>query len=223
MTSSVQNSTASAAATSTAASTASSQLATTQNDFLSLLTTQLQNQDPLNPMDNAQVTSQMAQLSMVTGINQLNTTVQALSTSLSTSQSLQAAALVGATALVPGNQIPVVSGQTSAGAVNLTQAEDKVTVTISNSSGTVVKTLQLGSQSTAGVVNFQWDGTDNTGAAVVAGNYTFTATAVQGTTSSSPATLSYGTVDGVSLTSNGATLNMGALGNVALSAVQQFL
>ena len=219
MTTSVQSST-SATAAAVAAST--SQLAATQDRFLTLLVTQLKNQDPLNPMDNAQVTSQMAQLSTVSGINQLNSTVQALSASMTASQSLQATAMIGHAALVPGNQISLASGQ-SAAAVELTQPADKVTVTISDAKGNTVRTLQLGSQSAAGIVNFQWDGTDNTGAAMPDGSYRFSATAVLGSSNSTPTTLSYGIVNNVSMASTGATLGMGTLGNIALSDVRQVL
>lgn len=222
MTTSVQSSTSSSAATTAAAATATSQLAATQDRFLTLLVTQLQNQDPLNPMDNSQVTSQMAQLSTVSGINQLNSTVQALSASMTTSQSLQATSMIGHAALVPGNQVSLASGQ-GIGAVELTQPADKLTVTISDSNGNLVRTLQLGSQSAAGVANFQWDGTDNTGTTVADGNYTFSATATLGSSNSTPTTLSYGTVGSVALTSSGPTLGMGTLGEVALSAVRQIL
>src|SRR3990167_8083696 len=85
-----------------AAATAST-AADTQDRFLKLLVTQMKNQDPLNPMDNAQVTSQMAQLSTVTGIDKLNVTLQALSDSMASSQSLQAASMIGYGVLVPGN------------------------------------------------------------------------------------------------------------------------
>src|SRR3546814_4518302 len=77
----------------------------TQDRFLTLLVTQLQNQDPLNPMDNAQVTSQIAQLSTVNGINQLNNTLLALSGQMDVSQSMPDAALIGKDVLVPGTKI----------------------------------------------------------------------------------------------------------------------
>jgi flagellar basal-body rod modification protein FlgD len=164
----------------------------------------MKNQDPLNPMDNAQVTSQMAQLSTVTGIDKLNATVQALSASMASSQSLQAASMIGHAALVPGKEIDLLKGASDA-AVELSQSADKVTVTISDSKGNAVRTLH------------------NNGTAVADGSYTYTATAVLAGTSSSPTTLSYGLVNSVSLSSSGATLNMGTLGEVGLDAVRQIL
>ncbi len=221
MTTSVQSST-SSTATQAATAASASQLAATQDRFLTLLVTQLKNQDPLNPMDNAQVTSQMAQLSTVSGIDKLNSTVQALSASMATSQTLQATSMIGHAALVPGSQIDLLGGK-SDGAVELTQPADKLTVTISDAKGNVVRTLPLGAQSSAGVVSFQWDGTDNTGAIAADGSYQFIATAVLGGSNSSPTTLSYGLVNNISMNSSGVTLGMGTLGNVGLSAVRQVL
>ncbi|OIR08424.1 basal-body rod modification protein FlgD [mine drainage metagenome] len=220
MTTPVQSSTSSNAAAAAISSVPSP--SSIQNQFLTLLVTQLQNQDPLNPMDNSQVTTQMAQLSTVSGINQLNSTVQALSASMATSQSLQAASMIGATALVPGDQLAL-AGAKANGAVELTQPADSVAVTITDAKGNVVRTLQLGTQSAAGDINFQWDGTNNAGATVADGSYTFSAKAMSGTVQSSPTTLSYGVVNNVGLTSSGTTLGMGTLGNVALSSVRQIL
>ncbi|MDO8988262.1 MAG: flagellar hook assembly protein FlgD [Sideroxyarcus sp.] len=209
------------AAQQTAATAATSQAGITQDRFLKLLVTQMKNQDPLNPMDNAQVTSQMAQLSTVTGIDKLNATVQALSASMTSAQSLQAASMIGHAALVPGEEIALAAGNSGA-AVELDQPADKVTVTITDADGKVVRTLQLGAQD-AGVVGFTWDGMDDNGVAVVDGKYEFSSTAVLDGKSSSPTTLSYGVVNSVSLTAGGAMLNMGSLGEVGLDEVRQIL
>ncbi len=219
MTTSVQSSTSGNAAAATTA--AASQLSATQDRFLTLLVTQLKNQDPLNPMDNSQVTSQMAQLSTVSGINQLNATVQALSASMTASQSLQATSMIGHAVLVPGNEIAMAKGSSNA-AVELSQAEDNVTVKISDAKGNVVRTLQLGAQK-AGIADFQWDGKDENGTTLADGAYTYTASAVQGSTKSTPTSLTYGLVNNVSLTSGVAQLNVGNLGDVALDAVRRIL
>lgn len=213
-------STSSSTAASTAA-TVTSQTQATQDRFLKLLVTQLQNQDPLNPMDNAAVTSQMAQLSTVTGIDKLNATVQALSASMAASQSLQATAMIGKTALVPGKEIDLQAGK-SFGGVELSQPADKLSVEITDSKGNVVRTLQLGNQA-AGVVDFQWDGMDDKGVAVADGAYKFSATAVLAGKNSTPTTLSYGVVSSVSMGAGGATLGMGSLGDVAVSDVRRVL
>src|SRR5512141_644089 len=218
MTTAVQSSTSSAAA---ATSTAASQLQATQDRFLALLVAQMKNQDPLNPMDNAQVTSQMAQLSTVSGINQLNATVQALSSSMTSAQSLQATAMIGHAALVPGNRIVMAKGAANA-AVELSQPADQVTVTIKDAKGNVVRTLQLGEQK-AGITDFQWDGKDDSGATLADGAYTFAASSVLSGNKSTPTTLSYGMVNSVSLTSGVAQLNVGNIGDVALDAIRRIV
>lgn len=218
MVTSVQNSGSAGAAQ---AASMTTQAADTQDRFLKLLVTQMKNQDPLNPLDNAQVTSQMAQLSTVSGIDKLNATVQALSDSMASAQSLQAAAMIGHAALVPGSQIIMADGKSDA-AMELTQPADKVTVTIMDSKDNVVRTLQLGAKD-SGIVGFQWDGKDDTGAVVANGNYKFSVSAELSGKKSLPTTLSYGLVDSVSLTSGGAKLNMGVLGEVGLDAVRQIL
>ena len=217
MVASVQSSTAAAAQ----ASATASQAADTQDRFLKLLVTQMKNQDPLNPLDNAQVTSQMAQLSTVSGIDKLNATVQALSDSMTAAQSLQAAAMIGHAALVPGSQINMAGGKSDA-ALEMTQPADKVTVTITDAGGNVVRTLQLGAQD-SGTIGFQWDGKDDTGAVVADGTYKFSASAELSGKKSTPTTLSYGLVESVSLTPFGPMLNMGSLGDVGLDQVRQIL
>jgi len=198
-----------------------SQAADTQDRFLKLLVTQMKNQDPLNPLDNAQVTSQMAQLSTVSGIDKLNATVQALSDSMTAAQSLQAAAMIGHAALVPGSQINMLDGKSDA-ALEMTQPADKVTVTITDAEGNVVRTLQLGAQD-SGTIGFQWDGKDDAGTVVANGAYKFSASAELSGKKSTPTTLSYGLVESVSLTSFGPMLNMGSLGDVGLDQVRQIL
>ena len=106
-----------AAKTSKSSSTDSTDSA--QDRFLKLLTAQLKNQDPLNPLDNAQMTSQLAQISTVDGITKLNATMQAMLNNSSDSQTLQAAALVGHAVLVPGSSLTLSKGQ-AVGGVDMT-------------------------------------------------------------------------------------------------------
>lgn len=216
MVTSVQSSTAAAAQPS-----AVTQTSETQDRFLRLLVTQMKNQDPLNPLDNAQVTSQMAQLSTVTGIEKLNATVLALSSSMMSAQSMQAAAMIDRIALVPGKQIELLDGKSNA-ALELELPADRVTVSIKDKDGNLVRTLELGAQE-AGVVDFVWDGTDNNDAAVGNGSYTFSATALLKGEKSTPTTLSYGLVGSVSLTPGGPLLGMGTLGELGLDVVRRIL
>ena len=76
-----------------------------QDRFLKLLVTQMKNQDPLNPLDNAQVTTQLAQISTVNGIEKLNATIEAMASSFTSGQSLQAATMIGKDVLVPGSTL----------------------------------------------------------------------------------------------------------------------
>lgn len=193
-----------------------------EDRFLKLLVTQMKNQDPLNPLDNAQVTSQMAQLSTVTGINQLNDAVKAISNSFLAGQSLQAASLVGHGVMVPGDKLDL-SGGAAYGGVDIPQALDSLTVKIKDASGVVIHTADLGAQSAAGSIPFQWDGTTDSGAAASDGSYTFEVAAAQGGKKIDVAALAVGQVASVSLGLQGATLNVVGLGPVALSQVKQIL
>jgi flagellar basal-body rod modification protein FlgD len=191
----------------------------TQDRFLKLLVTQMQNQDPLNPMDNSQVTSQMAQLSTVSGIDQLNTTLQALSSSMTTSQTLQAASMIGHGVLTPGNKVDLANG-TAIGGVNLSQSASNVQVNIQDQSGKTIRTLHLGAMP-AGVQGWQWDGMNDAGVAVPTGSYTFTIAATQGGSNVPATALTYGVVNGVTPGTSGASLNIGLNELIAMSQVQQ--
>jgi flagellar basal-body rod modification protein FlgD len=143
--------------------------------FLKLLVTQMQNQDPLNPMDNAQITSQMAQINTVSGIENLNTSVQGLSTQFRQMQALQGASLVGRDITLKGNQLSVLGG-VGVGGFDLSGAADSVKVEILNPAGRVVDTLDLGAQS-GGLQGFSY------AAPTLADNtpYTFRVLATSGT------------------------------------------
>lgn len=203
------------------AATNANSAAATQDRFLLMLTTQLKNQDPLNPMDNAAITSQMAQLNTVSGINQLNTTLQALSDSMSMGQSVSATSMIGHGVLVPGSSVDLANGQ-GIGGVELTQPADSLKVTITDAAGKVVNTMQLGAQKT-GVLPFAWDGKTDAGTTAPNGSYKFTAEAVLNGQTTTPSTLAYGTVNAVTPGAKGATVDVGALGGFALSSVKQVM
>jgi len=201
-----------------AATTSSAQAA--QNQFMTLLVTQMQNQDPLNPMDNSQMTSQLAQLSTVSGIDTVNTTLQSLISSYQQSQTLQATSMIGHGVLTAGNGLTLASGSAPFG-VNLATAAGDVKVTIQNGAGQTVDTLDLGSQQ-AGVIPLAWNGTTSAGVKAPDGNYSFTVTSsTNGKTTDSASGLSYGTVQSVSSGSNGVNLNLSGGGMIGLSDVVQ--
>ena len=114
-----------------------------QDRFLKLLVTQMRNQDPLNPMDNAQVTTQLAQISTVSGIDKLNKSMEGMSQGLLATQSMQAGGLIGHGVLAPGSTLVLEDGQAKAGAT-LANPADRVVVTVLNQAGAQVAALDLG-------------------------------------------------------------------------------
>jgi len=192
-----------------------------QDRFLKLLVTQLKNQDPLNPMDNAQITSQMAQISTVSGIEKLNATLQGMASSYSANQSLQATAMIGHSVFVPGSALQLHDGMAQGG-IDLPQAADKVVVSVRDGSGRILHQVDLGPQA-AGVLGFQWDGATDSGATAVSGSYSFSVEAQQGGTKIEAIALALGLVGGVKQGKDGVLLNLNGMGSVALSAVKQVM
>ena len=136
------------------ASPATSNAAGSAERFLKLLVTQMQNQDPLNPLDNAQVTSQMAQINTVTGVEKLNDTVAGLNRQFVQMQALQGASLVGRGVTLQGDRLHVQEGH-AAGGFDLAGTADRVRVEVLNGAGRVVDTIDLGAEST-GRHGFEW-------------------------------------------------------------------
>lgn len=110
-----------------------------QSSFLTLLVAQLKNQDPTNPMQNNELTTQLAQISTVSGIEKLNTTLGSISGQIDNSQSLAASALIGHGVMIPGSTILTGKETTTPFGVELQQAADKVTATVTDKSGKVVR------------------------------------------------------------------------------------
>lgn len=139
------------------ASAASSTDATASQDrFLKLLVAQLNNQDPMNPMDNAEMTTQMAQINTVTGINQLNNTMQSMAAQFTAMQVLQGTSMIGRTVLAEGNRLGPPVDQVSTAAFDLTGSAGNVQVQITTPGGTVVDTVKMGTLD-AGRHYFSWD------------------------------------------------------------------
>src|SRR5271170_3987073 len=148
----------------------------TMNDFLTLMTAQLQNQDPLNPTDSNQFLEQLSELSTVEGISQMNTTMTNLSTSLLSSQALASASLVGQSVLTPASSASYTSGGTLSGAVQVPAGASSVTLTITNAAGAIVDQMTV--QPGSGLQGFSWNGTATNGSAVPSGTYSVNATAI---------------------------------------------
>jgi flagellar basal-body rod modification protein FlgD len=184
--------------------------------FLKLLVAQMQNQDPLSPMDNAQVTSQMAQINTVTGIEKLNTTVQGLSGQFVQMQALQGATLVGRDVVVPGNKMSMQDG-VGVGGFELTSAADNVKVEVLGPGGHVLDTLDLGAQ-TAGMHSFDWAAGTNATATGVS----FRVTATSGSVKLDTTALMRDRVDAVSTGGDSLTLELERSGSVAYSDIKAF-
>jgi len=190
-----------------------------QDRFMTLLVTQMRNQDPLNPLDNAQVTSQLAQLSTVTGIDKLNETMTAMSGSFKSSQNMQAASMIGHGVVVPGTNVELKDGKSVLG-FDLPQNADKIQVMIRDQAGALVKTLDFNNM-TSGFNSVSWDGKNELGAVAANGNYSFEVKANAGETKLDVTPLSFGLVSSVSFGGQGTTLSILNGGEVALSEVRQ--
>lgn len=192
-----------------------------ENRFLTLLTTQLKNQDPLNPLDNAQITSQLAQINTVNGIERLNASLSKLLSAYDSSQAMQTSALIGKGVLVAGSGLALSGGYAGAG-IKLDEAADQVTINIVDSSGKTVQSQQLGARG-AGVFSFVWDGKNDAGEQLKDGSYKFSVEAVKGGSKINAAALQLGTVSAVTRSGNSFVLDLGNLGNVKFDDVQQIL
>lgn len=192
----------------------------TEDRFLKLLTTQLKNQDPLNPLDNAQMTSQMAQISTVNGIEKLNSTLTKLMSNSTDSQAMQAASILGHQVLVEGSGMTLPQDGQTIGAVDFPQAVDNASITIKDANGLVVRTIPMGDQA-AGLGEFVWDGKNDAGEPLVAGRYSFSVSAEQGGESVSAKTLELASVTGVLRESTGIRLELGQLGNFNMADIRQ--
>lgn len=212
-------STASAASTVAAASSTSSDI---QDRFLKLLVSQLKNQDPLNPMDNAQLTSQLSQISTVTGIEKLNTSMQSLATSFTSAQSLQSAGLIGHTIYTDGNTLGFNGSTPALGGINLSQSADNLKVNVLGPSGDVVRQIDLGAHQ-AGLVAFNWDGLSDSGANVAAGSYSFEIKATSGGQTVPAASLMSGQVSSITLGTDGAHAIVNGIGDVPVGQIKQIM
>lgn len=200
--------------------------------FMTMLVTQLKNQDPLSPMDNAQMTSQLAQLQTVTGVNKLNTTLESLKSSYQSTESLQATNLIGHGVLVEGDNVLLAKSQAILGVELDTPADKLQVIIVDPKTGKDVASMDLGAQE-AGVVPIAWDGVadasvlDAEGKPVVLadGQYSFRIVATRGGEALTDARkLSFDSV--VSVTTNGkdgVKLNLPTAGAVTLADIKQVL
>ncbi|MDH5352954.1 MAG: flagellar hook assembly protein FlgD [Gammaproteobacteria bacterium] len=195
-----------------------------QAAFLELMTAQLKFQDPLKPMENGDFLAQMAQFGTVSGINELNSNFNTLSSSFQSNQALQASTLVGRRVLVPAEGGYLKDGASLSGSVDLEQPASKLIITVKSSSGQIVNRQDLGLQQ-AGLIDFEWNGLDQNGSRMPVGEYQIEAEVHRGTDVSSGATLSVVDVESVTLGKAGQdlTLSVSGLGDIDMSQVRKIL
>ncbi|CAM4049308.1 flagellar hook assembly protein FlgD [Serratia silvae] len=196
------------------------------NSFLTLLVAQLKNQDPTNPMQNNELTTQLAQINTVSGIEKLNTTLGSISGQINGNQSIQASSLIGHGVMVPGKEILVGNDagkvSTTPFGVELERTADAVTATISDATGKVVRTIDLGGL-TAGVHSFSWDGSLEDGTNAPDGSYTVAINAKNGSEQLVAQPLRFAMVNGVTRGTDGAKLDLGVAGTSTLDDVRLIL
>lgn len=148
--------------------------ALTQEDFFSLLTQQLSYQDPSNPADNDQMIAQMTSFTMAQGISDLNSNFDTLATSMTSNSALQASTLVGKQALLESNTVDLNESGDARGSIVAESAVESLTLSVTDASGQLVRTIDMGSQP-AGAVRFAWDGNNESGERLPEGEYTLSA------------------------------------------------
>lgn len=202
-----------------------------RESFMTLLITQLQNQDPLNPMENSEMTSQLAQINTVSGIEELNSTLQGITSQMDANQALQASGLIGKGVMVSGKHVLLEqdsdgNSYTTPFGIELAQPAKNVKATIVGDGGQVIRRYDLGSVD-AGVQSFDWDGKNEQKEAAASGRYTvqLEATDAEGEKIESTA-LQYAVVNRVTPNdgSGGVRLDLGAIyGQISLNDVKQIL
>jgi flagellar basal-body rod modification protein FlgD len=192
-----------------------------KNEFLQLLVTQLNNQNPLEPQENGEFIAQLAQFSTVEGVEKLNSSMSTMLSGYQSSQALQASSLVGRKVIVPTDKAMIDTSETFKASVVLPTSSSNVGVNVYDSAGTVVNRINMGQQE-AGNVSFMWDGKDASGNTLPPGAYRFEAQATYQGETKGLYTLLPANVDSVTLGQNGGELmlNLAGVGSIGLSKVQ---
>jgi flagellar basal-body rod modification protein FlgD len=197
-----------------------------QNNFMTMLITQLQNQDPMKPMDNAELTSQLAQINTVNGIEELNTTLRGINTQIEAGQALQAVSLIGKAVMVPGDRLLVGSeGASTPFGIEISAPAEQVTASIIDGGGQIVRSFDLGAMD-AGYDSFIWDGLLESGEFAPQAAYRVVVKAVDGDANVIGSnTFNYALVQAVSSDQEGGTrLDLGGVSDpVTLQEVRQIL
>ena len=190
-----------------------------QEEFLQLMTTQLQNQDPFKPLESGEFLGQMAQFGTVAGLAELNESFATVAASLVSNQALQASNLVGRSVLVESSVGYLPAGGRLTGAVEIDGAATGVRVQILDGGGQLVRSIDLGAQS--GPVKCVWGGETDTGDIVPPGRYRIQAQAIGGGQEQALPTFVSALVDSVAVDQRGLNLNLRGIGDVSFDAVRE--
>ncbi len=195
-----------------------------QEDFIKLMTTQMNHQDPMKPMENGDFLSDMAQFSTVSGLKEIKDAFNGLATSLKSSQALQASSMVGRKVLVPGSMSTYSEGTPMKAAVDLETNVTDLKVSIMDDKGALVKEIDLGNKA-AGVAHFTWDGMLAQDKKAMSGNYSIRAEGMVDGKTESLSTLISDTVQSVSLGTGGqsVSLTLANAGSAGLADVKEIL
>lgn len=198
------------ASTTSASDSMKESIGLNKDDFLKLFITQLQYQDPLNPQDSSEFVSQLAQLTQVEQAYNTNTNLESLLAAQNNSMSMSAVSFIGKTVTALGNSIPYDGTSSAVINFNLPDSVSAATLSISDSSGNIVRSYALDSMA-AGDGSCTWDGKDSDGNALAAGNYTYgiVATGIDGS-SVTATTYTTGTISGVSFASDTPSVTVGS-------------
>jgi flagellar basal-body rod modification protein FlgD len=196
--------------------TALNSLSSNFGDFLNLLMTQLQNQDPTSPLDTNEFTSELVQFSSVEQQIDTNQSLTQLIQATQAGEVMQASAMTGKHVTVSSDHVPLQNGQ---GTIQFTTpSAEPVEISIYNDSGAKISDTQM--MSTKGVNTWNWNGTDSSGNTVPDGSYQFAVVAANADGTTTPLTTSViGVATGVQSQSSGMQLELGAL-SVDFSNVQ---
>jgi flagellar basal-body rod modification protein FlgD len=193
----------------------------TEDRFLKLLVAQMKNQDPLNPLDNAQVTTQLAQINTVKGIDKLNASMTRMLERASGGSATEAAAMVGRSVLIDGDRLELAEGGVARGGFQLAESASVARIDVFDASGTLVDS-RIRNNLPAGLQIFQWDG--KVGSKLMdPGSYTLRITAANASRQVEATPLSAAPVQAVVRGAEGISLQLGAFGTKPLSDVRGIL
>lgn len=192
-------------------------------DFMSLMTTQLKNQDPLKPLESGDFLGQIAAFGTVSGISDLQNSFSSFAQAMQSDQALQGSALVGRSVLVPSSIGTLTAEDGLKGQINVAEPVTDLKLKIYNQSGVPVKTIEMGSAS--GYTNFAWDGFDENGEALPPGVYEFKASGTIDGNNTLFATATVAKVESVLVGSGnqGLTINLAGIGSVPFSEAQEII